>query len=555
MVRSSFAVQIGNHAQVVRVFPSTAGYTTWAVMPAGCPDFYPSSCPDDRGKLFDSNNSLTWVPKSTYDLGLEQNLDLDSSGEFGSDTVTLGWAGSGGPTYSHAVVAEYADPRYWIGMFGLKPLPTNFSDMASPQLSFMQYLKNSSQIPSTSYGYTAGNQYRLKAVFGSLTLGGYDVSRFNSSQNITMGMYTDISRDLLIGVQGVTISGQTSSWTSGMYAYIDSTVSEMWLPVDLCQQFEAAFGLTYNSNASATTIGSGYYFMNASLHARNLQANKAVTFTLGAQSAGGSTIQITFPYSAFALNMSWPVDINNQSSYQSSLYFPLKQATSDTQYTLGRTFLQEAYVIADYDSSTFTVAPCTWQSNMTAQIHAVLPPGADQSKSSSSSSFPAGAIAGVVVGVVVLVALIGLAIFLVRRRRSNARRRNEASRLEAEKRQAEVDAHESKPFIAAGPAPHDASNELDGSDGAAIHELGMPKFDFGRSAEMDSQENLAHKPGYNEMEGEGNMSNFGNKEPRFGTSEMEGHTPVYEMPGSEVHEMPTGYHLEKGIDALGDVKR
>ena len=129
-------------------------------MPAGCPDFYPSSCPDNRGKLYDSNNSLTWVPKSTYDLGLEQNLNMDSSGEFGFDTVTLGWAGSGGPTYSHAVVAEYADPRYWIGMFGLKPLPTNFSDMASPQLSYMQYLKNSSQIPSTSYGYTAGNQYR-----------------------------------------------------------------------------------------------------------------------------------------------------------------------------------------------------------------------------------------------------------------------------------------------------------------------------------------------------------------------------------------------------------
>jgi len=371
-----------------------------------------------------------------------------------------------------------------------------------------------------------------------------------------MGMYTDISRDLLVGVQSVSISGQSSSWTGGMYAYIDSTVSEMWLPVALCEQFEAAFGLTYNSNASATTIGSGYYFMNASLHEQNLQANKSVTFTIGASSSGGSTTQITFPYSAFALNFSWPVDVNNVSSYQSSYYFPLKQATDDTQYTLGRTFLQEAYVIADYDSSTFTVAPCTWQSNMTAQIHTILPPGETlDRKASSSSSFPAGAIAGVVVGVVVLVALIGLAIFFVRRRRSKARRQSEASRLEAEKaRQAEVDANESKPFIPTSVAAHYSSNELDGD--RQIHELGLPKHDFGRTAEMDSTDNLhPNKAGYTEMEGEGKSPYFGNKEPRFGTSEMEGHTPIYEMQGSEVHEMPTNYHLEKGPDMTGDVKR
>jgi len=371
-----------------------------------------------------------------------------------------------------------------------------------------------------------------------------------------MGMYADISRDLLVGIQSVRFDSQgssTPSWTNSTYAYIDSTVSEMWLPLDLCQRFEAAFGLTWNSNASATTIGSGYYFMNASLHEQNLQANKVVTFTLGALSSGGNTTQISFPYRAFALNMSWPVDINNVSTYQSSYYFPLKQATYENQYTLGRAFLQEAYVIADYDSSTFTVAPCTWQSDMTAQIHAILPPGGNIK--SPSSSFPAGAIAGVVVGVVVLVALIGLAIFFLRRRRSKARRQSEASRLEAEKaRQAEVDAHESKPFIPAVAAPHYSSNELDGD--REIHELGLPKHDFGRTAEMDSTENLdPNKVGYTEMEGEGKSPYFGNKEPRFGTSEMEGHTPIYEMQGSEVHEMPTGYHLEKGPDMTGDVKR
>ena len=60
MVRSSFALQVGNHAQTVRVFPSTAGYTTWVVSPLGCPSNYPSTCPSDRGGTYNSNNSLTW---------------------------------------------------------------------------------------------------------------------------------------------------------------------------------------------------------------------------------------------------------------------------------------------------------------------------------------------------------------------------------------------------------------------------------------------------------------------------------------------------------------
>lgn len=100
------------------------------------------------------------VAESTYDLGLEQNLGMDSSGAYGFDTVTLGWSGSGGPTFSHTVVSAYADTLYFIGFFGLQPIPTNFTDFSNPQLSYMQYLKNQSLIPSTSYAYTAGNKYR-----------------------------------------------------------------------------------------------------------------------------------------------------------------------------------------------------------------------------------------------------------------------------------------------------------------------------------------------------------------------------------------------------------
>ena len=101
---------------------------------------------------------------------MEQNLGLDTSGIFGYDTVTLGLTNGGGPTSKHTVVANIADFTYWLGLFGLRPAPTNFTTLVNPQPSFMELLKNQSQIPSLSYGYTAGNQYRRCRTLGSLYL-------------------------------------------------------------------------------------------------------------------------------------------------------------------------------------------------------------------------------------------------------------------------------------------------------------------------------------------------------------------------------------------------
>ncbi len=85
---------------------------------------------------------------------------MDSTGDFGFDTVALGWQGSGVPREEHQVVATIADPKYWLGVFGLDPNPTNFSNFNSPQTSYLQSLKNHGAIPSISWAYTAGAPYR-----------------------------------------------------------------------------------------------------------------------------------------------------------------------------------------------------------------------------------------------------------------------------------------------------------------------------------------------------------------------------------------------------------
>lgn len=177
----------------------------------------------------------------------------------------------------------------------------------------------------------------MKKVYGSLTLGGYDKSKFIPN-HVSFQFATDITRDLLVGLQSITYSDNDEKdkvlLSKGILTFVDATVPHIWLPEEVCKAFEKAFGLQYNSTANR-------YLVNDTLHER-LQAQKpSVTFTLGNNIAGGANVKITLPYDAFDLQVKWPIVEKTQR------YFPLRRAANDTQYTLGRTFLQESYVGLD----------------------------------------------------------------------------------------------------------------------------------------------------------------------------------------------------------------
>ena len=95
-------------------------------------------------------------------------------------------------------------------------------------------------------------------------------------------------------------------------------------------------------------------------------------------------------------------------------YFPLARATNSSQYTLGRTFFQEAYVTVDYERRIFRVSQCTWDPNAQQSIEAIsslsLPQVSTYSKPHHISG---GAIAGIVVGTVIgIVIIVTLGYFL-----------------------------------------------------------------------------------------------------------------------------------------------
>lgn len=266
-----------------------------------------------------------------------------------------------------------------------------------------------------TWSYTAGAYYQLKSVFGSLIFGGYDKSRFTPN-DVIFSMTEDNLRDIVVTIRSITAttgSGNTTLMSTPEFAFIDSVVPELWLPVEVCQQFEKALGISLDN-------ATGMYLINASTHENLLNMNPNITLTLGNEKTGGPTVDIVLPYAAFDLNVTAPILPNS-----SSLYFPLMQATDESQYTLGRTFLQEAYVTADYNSRTFNVSQCIFDETASAEVIAipsVLPTststgnsttgsGSGSASGSHKSKLSGGAIAGIVIGAVAGLLIIGAILF------------------------------------------------------------------------------------------------------------------------------------------------
>lgn len=241
---------------------------------------------------------------------------------------------------------------------------------------------------------------------GSLTLGGYDQARFTPS-NISFSIGADSNQTLPVGVQsivGINTLGGTLSLLpggTGIIAPIDSTVSHLWLPQTVCDVFEQAFGLTYDPITDL-------YLVNSTIHSQLLQLNPSVTFAIGNNATGGSTTDIVLPYAAFDLNASLPI-------YNiSTPYFPLRRAANASQYALGRTLLQEAYITVDWERDEFTIGQAISQ-NSTKDIVPILPPS--QSNGPTKSTLGTGAIAGIAVGIAALLVAVGVLLFIFWRRK------------------------------------------------------------------------------------------------------------------------------------------
>ena len=288
--------------------------------------------------MFNSNKSSTWKQDQDISQGLSPLIFSDGktkdndTGLYGYDTIALG--GPGNLSLNQEVVVGVENKDVYLGLFGISPNSVELSQTSFQLPDFLTTLNASNKIPSLSWAYTAGNQYRPGPAYGSLTLGGYDTLRFEPN-NVSfmlhnlenLGPTVNIGQIILTTDDTVTDLGTANESIS---AVIDSSIPYITLPLNVCQQFEESFGIVWDDAVQA-------YLVNDTLHNTLSSQNTSVVFNIGdAGTIPGQGFNISLPYAAFDLTAEAPLVKNG------SRYFPLMRSSNADEVRLGRTFLQEA---------------------------------------------------------------------------------------------------------------------------------------------------------------------------------------------------------------------
>lgn len=478
------------------------------IHPDGCLSEDPRQCAYDRGVLafqdsnstgFQSNESSTWDLIGIYTLsGHGERMGYTGNGVFGLDNVALGESDNTDELeLPDQVVTAVADKDYFLGQFGLGYLPSNFSDFNDPIPNYLATLVDKNKIPSLSYGYTAGAAWRSRAP-ASLTFGGYDANRFNNSE-VTFNMSEEeTGRFLEVGLQKIlaenTLRGTVSLLPEDIYSFIDSRDPYIWLPDDAIDECVSAFGLLYDNKTDL-------YLVNDTTRETLIRASPTITFILGEGIVDqeGETQSIRLPYAAFDLQATYPLYGNETINY-----FPIKRANVSDQYTIGRTFLQEAYIIVDWERQNFTVAQARFDELDRRNIVTITPKRDDEEEPSPTPlpdqpgpGLSGGAIAAIAVGIISGLALIGTVVYFWMRRR---KQRHLASTFTADAKTANSDASgyvdQSPRELHGDSRPNElhpeAKVEMEAST-TLVHEApSRPTQGHGSLAELSGDQHLVH---------------------------------------------------------------
>ncbi|KAJ4299707.1 hypothetical protein N0V90_004953 [Kalmusia sp. IMI 367209] len=433
---STFLINVGDSdgtggGQNFKVLISTS--SPIVLVPAQA-DWCDEDCAKDRGvqvykgeqNLGFQTTSSSWSQAGIYDLPVPDgwlNKTDKPRGTWGTDNVGLGPSSKDSWILPGTYVAESRYKELYMGYFGLAAGPVSPGAGKDSVNPFLTTFASSGQIPSISYGYTAGASYNENGAdditensgngaVGNLVLGGYDDTRVNMKKGVSIGMPSIQNNSLVVGVPSIIYnpdpyvdagSFSFTSETKGFSAIIDSTLPYLWLPDKVCDHFAEKFNLQYDED-------SNFYTVNSSAAQNNKQQNATVSFKIASSSIDSSNFaDIRLPYSAFDLTFTEPPNGNG------TKYFPLKKS-SDGSFVLGRAFLQEAYLVVDYERVNFTVAPAIAPALPMPDPKLVpiynktyVPPGPTPIPTSGGGGgLSGGAIAGIVVGIVV--AFLGAAV-------------------------------------------------------------------------------------------------------------------------------------------------
>lgn len=375
----------------------------------------------------------------TWELDLDRDLGLSGVANYGYDNVNL----EDEVIVPDQVVAVVNSTRYLNGFMGLGVKVSNFQKNATDfnKPTFLTTLaENQTRVPSRSYGYTAGAFYRLKGVPASLTLGGFDANRFEVTESLDTPFSLSPDGAPVVAINQITVTANPSStstsrpnWSSSPlnlwqgdadFFTIDSSTPFLWLPEKICDQFADALDLQYNDTLQLYTFG-----RNTSQHNTLVAWNLTFTFQIADLLESTKSLNITLPYGAFDLQLTYPYPGLNLPPGSPGLnYFPLRRAANRTQYTIGRAFLQESYLIVDYDRHNFSINQAKFAPDAISNVNIVSitkprnTTRAANGVTPSSGHISKGAIAGIIIGVAIGIVAVAALVFYLRRRRRQSRK-------------------------------------------------------------------------------------------------------------------------------------
>ncbi|KAK4140627.1 aspartic peptidase domain-containing protein [Dichotomopilus funicola] len=446
---SNFAFYIGSPAQVVYLTAATALSETWVVSTGGCVPV--QLCIDARGGTFDISQSETWHALGSWQLGMNYT-GMGGNGDYGLETLAfVNRVTRFSTAIDGVLVAAINDTNYYQGYIGLGVTQGRFgSNLTNPFIS--QLVQTYGTIPSHGYGYTAGAYYRDDGESGgtvaSLTLGGYDTLRFEPHD--TWFSLDPVSRLPFVRLRGVTAEVPTlddvptKNWTStskqlvkmddSIIAIIDSSTPYLWLPTEVCERFATALNLEWREDL-------GLYVFSDGAQYTHYQTDTLLSFTFTLSSYQNAdnfgqplntpgVVNITLPTASFAQLLRYPFKNVIQWGDSSIPYFPLKRSTKETNnnvYIIGRTFLQEAYMVTSYDRGTYSLHQARFPHNATKNytVEAITrPPDSpypnyEDDDPETSQGLSPGQTAGIVLGAFIVGSIVALVLwfFLIRKRK------------------------------------------------------------------------------------------------------------------------------------------
>ncbi|KAL0944334.1 eukaryotic aspartyl protease family protein [Colletotrichum truncatum] len=369
---STVKFEVGTPKQSVNVLVSTSLSEFWVVGAGGCLAKEPL-CNNARGNVFTFSDSKSWNSLGAWQLGLDY-LGYGGNGDYGLDTLTTTTLAGKAITMDNVITASINSTDYYLGFLGLGITKGSFgNEIAESPLT--QAVKNYGWIPSYSYGYTAGAYYKgTSGTPCSVTLGGYDASRFVMHNNeFSLDPSDGLPHALVRGIE--VTAGQDravpggwdartrilSNMSTSFTAMIDSSTPYLWLPDTICDQFAEAFNLTYNSTFDLYTVTNEQY---AAFKAGSSSFSFTFSFSshdnnddFGRPLQVPGVVNITITAAAFAHVLRYPFKSESIKYGDPAVpYFPLRRASNFTNtFIIGRTFLQEAYLITKYDSGVFSL--------------------------------------------------------------------------------------------------------------------------------------------------------------------------------------------------------